>query len=94
MENKVETIYDDMLATARATLHDINQVRNDLHVTKARIDHITSRLLIVEDEITKWKETVTDNSAAIIYLTAIVGHLLPEIERCLSNYEYLIHHLD
>ena len=88
-----------MLATARATLHDINQVRNDLHVTKARIDHITSRLLIsrlliVEDEITKWKETVTDNSAAIIYLTAIVGHLLPEIERCMSYYEYLIHHLD
>ena len=67
-----------MLAIAKATLHDINQVRNDLHLTKLRIDHITSRLITVESEIHVWREKVNDNTAAIIYLTAIVGHPLPE----------------
>lgn len=40
------------------------------------------------------EKKINDNTAAIIYLTAIVGHLLSELERCMSYYEYLIHHLD
>ena len=48
LENKIATVHDDMLAIAKATLHDINQVRDDLHHTRVRIDHITTRLLTVE----------------------------------------------
>lgn len=55
-KNKVATVHDDMLAIAKATLHDINQVRNDLHLTKLRIYHITSRLINVEGEIHVWRE--------------------------------------
>ena len=94
LENRIQTVHDDMLAIAKATLHDINQVKEDLHITKTRIAHIASSILAVEDKVREWKETTTDNTATIIYLTAIVGHFLPEIERCMSYYEYLIHHLD
>ena len=64
LENKIQTVHDDMLAIAKATLHDINQVRDDLHQTRVRIDHITMRLLTVEEEVRIWKGNVADNTAA------------------------------
>ena len=54
-ENKIQTVHDGMLAIAKATLHDINQVRDDLHHTRVRIDHTATRLLTVEEEVRVWK---------------------------------------
>ena len=73
-----------MLAIAKATLHDINQVRDDLHHSKVRTDHIATRLLTVEEEVRVWKGHVADNTAALLYVTTIIGHLLPEMECCMS----------
>ena len=52
LENRIiETVHDDMLTIAKATLHDINQIKIGLNHIKLRINHITIRLLTVEEEI-------------------------------------------
>ena len=50
-----------MLALAQATLHDLNELQNQLENTNARTDYLANRLINAETNLQKVADRTDDN---------------------------------
>ena len=53
MNKRITTVENDMLALAQATLHDLNELQNQLENTNARTDYLANRLINAETNLQK-----------------------------------------
>ena len=94
MNKRITTVENDMLALAQATLHDLNELQNQLENTNARTDYLANRLINAETNLHKVADKTDDNWLAIEYLALVLGQIFPNLERGLSQYEHILHELD
>ena len=94
MNKRITTVENDMLALAQATLHDLNELQNQLENTNARTDYLANRLINAETNLQKVADRTDDNWLAIEYLALVLGQIFPNLERGLSQYEHILHELD
>ena len=62
--------------------------------TNSRIDFLASRLINLEEAFINTRQETKLNTQGLEYLTNIVGIMIPQIERGLSQYEHIIHGLE
>ena len=53
MDKRITTVENDMLALAQATLHDLNELQNQLASTNSRTDYLANRLINAETNLQK-----------------------------------------
>ena len=94
MNKRITTVENDMLALAQATLHDLNELQDQLENTNARTDYLANRLINAETNLQKVADRADDNQLAIEYLALALGQIFPNLERGLSQYEHILHELD
>ena len=94
MNKRITTVKNDMLALAQATLHDLNELQNQLENTNARTDYLANRLINAETNLQEVADRTDDNWLAIEYLALVLGQIFPNLERGLSQYEHILHELD
>ena len=94
MNKRITTVENDMLALAQATLHDLNELQNQLENTNARTDYLANRLINAETNLQKIADRTDDNWLATEYLALVLGQIFPNLERGLSQYEHILHELD
>ena len=94
MNKRITTVENDMLALAQATLHDLNELQNQLENTNARTDYLANRLINAETNLQKVADRTDDNWLAIEYLALVLGQIFPNLERGLSQYEHILHELN
>ena len=94
MNKRITTVENDMLALTQATLHDLNELQNQLENTNARTDYLANRLINAETNLQKVPDRTDDNWLAIEYLALVLGQIFPNLERGLSQYEHILHELD
>ena len=94
MNKRITTVENDMLALAQATLHDLNELQNQLENTNTRTDYLANRLINAETNLQKVADKTNDNWLAIEYLALVLGQIFPNLERGLSQYEHILHELD
>ena len=92
--NKRITMVEMMLALAQATLHDLNELQDQLENTNARTDYLANRLINAETNLQKVADRADGNQLAIEYLALVLGQIFPNLERGLSQYEHILHELD
>ena len=94
MDKRITTVENDMLALAQATLHDLNDLQDQLEKTNARTDYLANRLINAEINSQKVAYRANGNQLAIEYLALILGQIFPNLERDLSQYECILHEHD
>ena len=94
MNKRITTVKNDMLALAQATLHDLNELQNQLENTNARTDYLANRLINAETNLQKVADRTEDNWLAIEYLALVLRQIFPNLARGLSQYEHILHELD
>ena len=94
MDKRITTVENDMLALAQATLHDLNELQDQLENTNARTDYLANRLINAETNLQKVADRADGNQLAIEYLALVLGQIFPNLERGLSQYEHILHEPD
>ena len=94
MDKRITTVENDMLALAKATLHDLNELQDQLENTNAKTDYLANRLINAETNLQKVANRANGNQLAIEYLALVLGQIFPNLERGLSQYEHILHELD
>ena len=94
MDKRITTVENDMLALAQGTLYDLDELQNQLESTNARTDYLANRLINAETNLQKVANRVNGKQLAIEYLALVLGQIFPNLERGLSQYEYILHELD
>ena len=61
MDNRVTIVENDMLALAPATLHDLNELQDQLENTNARTDFLANRLINAETNLQKVADRANGN---------------------------------
>ena len=61
MNKRITTVENDMLALAQATLHDLNELQNQLENTNARTDYLANKLINAETNLQKVADRTDDN---------------------------------
>ena len=90
IDKRITTVENDVLALAQATLHDLNELQDQLENTNARTDY----LINAETSLRKVADRANGNQLAIEYLALVLGQIFPNLERGLSQYEHILHELD
>ena len=65
MDKRITTVENDMLALAQATLHDLNELQDQLENTNARTDYLANRLINAETNLHKVADRADGNQLAI-----------------------------
>ena len=94
MDKRITTVENDMFALAQATLHDLNELQDQLENTNARADYLANRLINAETNLQKVADRADGNQLAIEYLALVLGQIFPNLERGPSQYEHILHELD
>ena len=94
MNKRITTVENDILALAQATLHDLNELQNQLENTNARTDYLANRLINAETNLQKVADRADGNQLAIEYLALVLEQIYPNLERGLSQHEHILHELD
>ena len=94
MDKRITTVENDMLVLAQATLHDLNELQDQLKSTNARTDYLAYRLINDETNLQKVADRANGNQLTIEYLALVLGQIFPNLERGLSQYEHILHELD
>ena len=94
MDKRITTIENDMLALTQATLHDLNELKDQLANTNARTDYLANRLINAETNLQNVADRVNANQLVIEYMALVLGQICPNLERGLSQYEHILHELD
>ena len=69
MNKRITTVENDMLALAEATLHDLNDLQDQLASTYARTDYLANRLINAKTNLQKVADRVNDKQLAIEYMS-------------------------
>ena len=93
-DNKIRALHTDMMAVAKATLQDINTVKNDITHTNHRIDIATTRLGNLQKQVIQHESDIKTTAIGLEYVSYLLGVILPQMERGLSQYEHIMHKLD
>ena len=94
MNKRITTVENDMLALAQPTLHDLNDLQDQLASTNARTDYLANRPINAETNLQKVADRANDNQLAIEHMALVSGQIFPNLERGLSQYERILHELD
>ena len=94
LDFRIESVENDMMSIAKPSLHEINHMKTTINNTNSRIDFMASRLIDLEESFINTRQETKLNTQGLEYLTNIVGIMIPQIERCLSQYEHIIHELE
>ena len=94
MDKRTTTVENDMLTLAQATLHDLNELQDQLENTNARTDYLSNRLINAETNLQKVAKRANGNQFTVEYFTLVLGQIFPNLERGLSQYEHILHELD
>ena len=78
MDKRITTVANDMLALAQATLHDLNELQDQLKNTNARTDYLANRLINAETSLQKVADRADGNQLAIEYLALVLGENFPK----------------
>ena len=82
-----------MMSIAKASLHEINHMKT-IKNTNSRIDFMDRRLIHMEEVFINARQEAKLYTQGLEYLANIVGIMIPQIERGLSQYEHTIHELE
>ena len=93
MDRRITTVENDMLTLAQATLHDLNELQDQLANTNATTDYLANRLINAETNLQSVANRVNDNQLAIEYIALVLGQIFPNLERGLSQYEHILNEL-
>ena len=93
MDKRITTVENDMITLAQATLHDLNDLQDQLANTNARIDYLVNRLINAETNLQRVADRVNDNQLAIEYMALVLGQIFLNLEKGLSQYEHILHEL-
>ena len=94
LDNKIETLEDDMISITKETLKELNYLRKELELTGYNIRVLASKIKSMYYELAKQNIRITDNSNAIIFLSGAISVLLSEMERYLALHEKVKKELD
>ena len=83
-----------MMSIAKTSLLEINHMKTTFKNTNSRIDFMARRLIHMEEAFINTRKEAKLNIQGLEYLTNIIGIMIPQIERVLSHYEYIIHELE
>ena len=83
-----------MMSIAKVSLHEINHMKTTIKNTNSRIDFLASRLIALEEAFINTRQETKLNTQGLEYLSNIVGIMIPQTERGLSQYEHIIHELE
>ena len=86
MNKRITTVENDMLALAQVTLHDLNELQDQLENTNARTDYLANRLINAETNLQRVADRADGNQLAIEYLALVLGLIFPNPEGGLSQY--------
>ena len=84
LDFRIESVENDMISIAKASLHEINHMKTTIKSTNSRIDFLARRLIDTEEAFTNTRQEAKLNTQGLEYLTNIVGIMIPQIERGLS----------
>ena len=94
LDYRTDSVEDDMMSIAKASLHEINHMKTTMKNTNSKIDFMARRLIHMEEAFINTRQEAKLNTQGLEYLTNIVGIMIPQIERGLSQYEHIIHELE
>ena len=93
LDNKIESVQDDLMAVAQATLEDMETIQIGLENSNDRIDLLATRIQSIENVISSVANKSNQKAMAIEYLAIVIGKIYPQLERSLSQYEIFISYL-
>ena len=94
LDFRIESVEDDMMSIAKASLHEINHMKTTIKNTNSRINFMAKRLIHMEEAFTNTRQEAKLNPQGLEYLTNIVSIMKPQTERGLSQYQHIIHELE
>ena len=94
LDFRIESVENDMMSIGKASLHEINHMKTANKNTNSRIDFMSTRLIHMEKAFTNTRLEAKLNTQGLEYLTNIVGIMIPQIEKGLSQYEHILHELE
>ena len=83
-----------MMSIAKASLHEINHIKSTIKNTNNRIDFMARTLIHMEEAFINTRQEAKLQTQGLEYLTNIVGIMIPQTERGLSQHEHIIHELE
>ena len=89
----MKSVENDMMSIAKTSLQEINYMKTAIKNTN-RIDFMAKRLIHLEEAFTITRLEAKLNTQGLEYLMNIVGIMIPQIERGLSQYEHITHKLE